>query len=377
MFNRIIGLRSVIAVSVLSAGLIVGASPVGAAFTSIADTTDGFTAFSSSTPWINNLGTVAFGAIPNGTNFQGVYTGDGGPIAAVAQGGIFFSVGNPSINDAGVVAFSGFVSTGGSSVMTNTSSPATTIADSLGAFAGFGKVSIGSSGLVGFLATLDGGAGSGFFADTDGTTVLVQTDATFQSVIPGYGLSDADAGSFYAAHTDGTTKGIYIGDGTTVQTVTDNTGPTFVNFPNRSPMISSDGTVAFLGFLTGGGQAVATGNAGGFAIFADTSGAFDGFASAATNASGSVVFQATLDAGGGGIYHGPTPADKIIGIGDPLFGSTVTNLVFDHALNNQNQIAFWYELASGVQGIAVTEVPEPTTLALLGVFATVWVGRRR
>ncbi len=40
-----------------------------------------------------------------------------------------------------------------------------------------------------------------------------------------------------------------------------------------------------------------------------------------------VVFLADLDDGGKGIFTGPDPiSDKVIAIGDPLFGSTVTQL---------------------------------------------------
>src|SRR5207245_11350529 len=67
------------------------------------------------------------------------------------------------------------------------------------------------------------------------------------------------------------------------------------------------------------------------------------------NNSGTVVFEATLTAGGSGLFSGPDPsADRIIGTGDPLFGSTVTNVDFrGRGLNDAGQVAFLATLGDG------------------------------
>jgi hypothetical protein len=68
----------------------------------------------------------------------------------------------------------------------------------------------------------------------------------------------------------------------------------------------------------------------------------------------------------------PVP-DKVIAIGDPLFGSTVTGFLLDpEGLNDAGQVAFLAQLADGRIAIAradPTEVPEPMPLSLrlLGV----------
>ena len=80
------------------------------------------------------------------------------------------------------------------------------------------------------------------------------------------------------------------------------------------------------------------------------------------------------------MFLGPDPvADKVIAIGDPLFGSTVTELDFDYdALNDHDQIAFAYRLANDQTGVAVVTVPEPgAAAALLLTAAAVVTARRR
>jgi len=91
-----------------------------------------------------------------------------------------------------------------------------------------------------------------------------------------------------------------------------------------------------------------TGNGGPLTVVADTSGAFQsfgfffGFTAPALNNNGEVAFLADLDSGGSGIFVGPDPvADRVIGTGDTLDGSTVSNLRFcDEGLNDSGQLVF-------------------------------------
>lgn len=94
-----------------------------------------------------------------------------------------------------------------------------------------------------------------------------------------------------------------------------------------------------------------------------------------------MTFGAELDGGGYGIFIGSDPVtDKVIATGDPLFGSTVTDLRFG-GLNNSGQIAFLAELTDGTEGIFVaTPVPESSealgTLAL-GALGACYVLKRK
>ncbi len=74
---------------------------------------------------------------------------------------------------------------------------------------------------------------------------------------------------------------------------------------------------------------------------------------------GTVVFQATLDAGGEGIFNGPDPvANRIIGTGDTLGSSTVSTsanslAIGTRAVDGTGQIVFWARLQTGGEGIYV------------------------
>lgn len=89
------------------------------------------------------------------------------------------------------------------------------------------------------------------------------------------------------------------------------------------------------------------------------------------NNAGGIAFAATLG-GVSGIYTGTNPlTDRVIGIGDPLFGSTLTQISFgSDGLNDLGQVGFYYKLANGRSGVALaTPVPEPATLTLASAAA--------
>ena len=73
------------------------------------------------------------------------------------------------------------------------------------------------------------------------------------------------------------------------------------------------------------------------------------------------------------------PLTQVIRQGDPLFGSTVTDLSFsDSGFNDSGQVAFSYQLANGFRGIAVANpVPEPSAVLLLAATGGPLLLRRR
>jgi hypothetical protein len=108
--------------------------------------------------------------------------------------------------------------------------------------------------------------------------------------------------------------------------------------------------------------------AGPLSTIADTLGPYGSFREVSINDGGEVAFYASLAAGGAGIFTGADSiADKVIATGDPLLGSTVSEIAFGRrGLNDNGQIAFWARLANGQQGIFVaTPVPEPNSVTLL------------
>jgi len=77
-----------------------------------------------------------------------------------------------------------------------------------------------------------------------------------------------------------------------------------------------------------------------------------------------VVFQAGLTAGGAGLFKGRDPiGDKIIATGDPLLGSSVTDLLFVRGgLNDAGELAFLAALADGRRVIVrASPIPAPSS----------------
>lgn len=291
----------------------------GGAITTIADGNDFRPNVFGQFPSINNSGTVAFTAQPYDGGV-GIYTGDGGAISTAAfTGGPLLLLWEPSLNDSGVVAFRGMLDNGVHGVYSVSGDVKTTIADNGGEFDGFGDfVSINNSGVVAFRASLDAG-GAGFFIGSGGaTTTIAETGGLFANLL-------------------------------------------------GAPSINDSNAVAFLGELTSGGQAIYSNSGGTSTLITDTLGTFSGLGAPVINNSGSVFFGAVTNAGALEFYVDST---RVIGSGDALDGSTVTNLnYFGDVLSNTGSVAFYAELADGRAGIyvanATAAVPEPSSALLL------------
>ena len=305
--------------------------------TTIADDSDFRSGYFDQFPGINDSGTVAFVAVPY-SGGEGIYTGSGGAISTVAfTGGPFLLLYTPVINTTGTVAFKGMMDDNTRGVYSIAGGTTTTIADSSGTFNTFGDfVSLNDTGTVAFLANLDNSGGSGIYTGSGGTmTTIAQTGGEFSGL-------------------------------------------------TTSPSMNDSGTVAFLANLTAGGSGIFTGSGGATTMIADTSGSFSGLGAPIINNSGSVFFGALLHSGGLELYIDSNP---IIGSGDALDGSTVTNLNYSLGnLNDNGSFVFYAELADGRSGLYVANVvPEPSSfvllaggglLGLLGV-APGFAGRRR
>ncbi len=109
--------------------------------------------------------------------------------------------------------------------------------------------------------------------------------------------------------------------------------------------------------------------AGTFRIYADDTGPYDRFIRPLTTDSGTVVFEAVLDDASTGIFYGPDPAtQKLIKVGETLFGGTVTDLTLYDVIEADDTVYFVYAVdltADGladVIGIASTVIPPPADL---------------
>ncbi len=358
----------------------------GFTFTKIADTNDPFSGglFGSS---INDEGRVAFGAVPDGGRFS-IFTGSGGPVTFIAEESDSFDISStPIINNQGTVVFraqlldEGIVT--GEGIFTGSGGAITTIADTSGIFSDFPDFenpSINDEGMVAFSASLKSGL-NGIFVGDNRTPANVTNTIAEGTGNPFIFLGDNPAinnegfVAFQAFEPSESREGIFIGNNTTPPntattivdsiTIADQIGSPF-NFFGRSNPINDEGTVAFLasvGFVDENFvEGIFTSSGGPITTIADTTGSFLRFdSSPAINNEGTVAFEALAVIGEqpftrqvSGIFTGSDPvADKVIATGDSLLGSTVEDLFFadNKGLNNSGQIAFFATLEDGTSGL--------------------------
>ncbi|MFN8494661.1 MAG: choice-of-anchor tandem repeat NxxGxxAF-containing protein [Caldilineaceae bacterium] len=300
---------------------------------------------------INTGGIVAFKADLR-TGGGGVFAGSGGPITTIANTSSPPSeFGGISINAGGTVAFTGVLTTGNRGVFTGNGGPLTTIV--LGSFLSF--PSINNQGVVAF------GTGNDIFVGSGGPPVTVATDGGAISGIGDPAINTQGTVVFAAGLSEGG-QGIFTSNGGQLTLVVDTNG-LFRAF-QVFPVINSRGTVAFAATRNTGDDGIFTAANGLFATIVDNRGLFRGFDALSINTGGGVAFQALLDAGSEGIFTGPDPvADKVMTIGDPLLGSTVTGLAFSReGLNDMGQLAFRAALADGRQVIVRADPMSKVTI---------------
>jgi hypothetical protein len=337
-------------------------------FTKVADSAeDGFDPFSFECSAINNRGDIAFRtarpARDGGPVIQGIYraNANGKKLTTIAEfggpGHGFDFLGQiPSINDQGQVSFAvsqfserDFVET--QSVMLGSGKKPTTIATTAGDFQRFGfEPSVNNSGVVAFKAQLDN-FDQGLFSGQDGkraniTTHYLSSNSQFSEFGTLSRPSINNLGDIaFEESVDSGGSGIFVTQGGGFETIAEPDPNVNVGRPN----LNDSGTVAFHRFFNDrAGEELVSGDGGPLTVIADTNGPFQsfgfyfGFVPPALNNNGDVAFLAELDTGGSGIFVGPDPVgDRVIGTGDMLDGSTITNLRFcDEGLNDSGQLAF-------------------------------------
>lgn len=363
-------------------------------FTNIADT-DGIFATTTQAAFglgrgqvsLNNSGTVAFSSFLDDGN-NGVFSGNGGPITTIALGiGPIFSrgVGGASINSAGTVAFRGNLASG-EGVFTGSGGPVTAIALSTepGFSNGFNNPVINDAGTVGF-QVYDAAGSASILTRSGGstTTIAAESGPIFNSVGGHLSMNATGTVAFLGGLENGQ-GGFFTGSGGPPTVVT------LGLFSGQAIGVSAINDAGSVTFIPNSGDAVYVRDGFGLRLVADTSGPFSGFGKfSSINNSGKVVFFANLDGGGSGIFTGPDPvADKVIRVGDILFGGPVSRVTMlpdfivedfgNTDINDAGQVAFHYETNSSLQGIAVATptVPEPGVL-LSGFIGVILLAARR
>ncbi len=382
----------------------------GGAVATVADTTSGvFSGFNGFA--IGSGATVVYVGNRGAFAGYGLYSGNGSAaqvtLADLSTATPFASIGALRVNGGDRVAFTGnranFV--GGVYTIAASGGSLTTIAEtSSPIFSTFsGNVpSINGSGRVGFQAGRDAG-GAGLYTGSGGATTTITESPGSPFFVYEDPPEITGSGSLvFRATLRAGGDGIYAGSGGAITTLADSSSPVFSSFGR--PVVNDGGTVAFRAQRDAGGYGVYSVSSAGGAIttIADsTMPAFTGYvftSGIGINTSGTIAFQGTRITGSflDGIYAslaGSASPIALVQTGDLLFGSTVTELrlAVSGFLNDNNQVAFGYTLASGVTGIArvdiartvTTSAPEPGSAVLaclggiLGLLRAGRVGRRR
>lgn len=331
----------------------------------IADTAPGpFNGFNA--PSLNNSGTLAF------FNYRtGIVRSNGTTSTTIAgYDGTFSNYGEPTINTAGTVTYTGDFIDGGMGLFTGNGSTTTTVSNTNASpFSLFGAPVINATGTVGFYASAGGGKGLYIRNGASPVAAIALSGGTFTN-FSDPAINAAGVMGFQAQLSGaGGNTGVYTSDGVTLTPIALSTGTTFRKF-DMAISINDAGILAFSGSLKNFNEGVYTsdgvtlktiGQTGSGSPYSSFS-----FTRPSINTDGLVGFRARLTAGGGdALFVGNgTETVKVVATGDALFGSTVTALMSSTtALNDSNQFAFQYTLATGFTGVALAtiEVASPQT----------------
>lgn len=393
-------------------------------FTKIADSSGILQGFGR--PAINNNGTVAFWTdvdmrvLPPGiprdhsdyNTQQFIMTGNGGLLTTIYDGyeplpGISYGINNISqeldINDEGTVAFKVYansfrIPSSDSGIFAGNGGMITTIYPfwryfSNENFSGLipsnvGTPAINNQGTVVF-------SSRNLFHNENFVNTIISTNPKLDYITIPSGnfnptISDNGTITFNRSFRDGINGStinlsLITSSNGEFTTIADNSG-IFNNF--GKPAINNQGTVAFSALLDTGVSGIFTNNGSKITTIVDSSGPFAEFGDVAIDNKGNLAFHASLDVGGYGIFSGQNPiTDKVIAIGDTLFGSKVKGLGFRReGFNDVDQIAFFAALEDGTEGIyradpdpePLKSVPEPSgVLGFLGMGVLALVKRRK
>lgn len=300
---------------------------------------------------INKSGTVAFAGKKQGVSTFGIYAGNGGSPATIADLGCVEAESCSLVTDindqgtvlfakmpAGATRFSLFTGDGGS---IRPVSGAENVDPEIR--------SINNRGAVTFQRLEPD---QGVYVSRNGVVIPISAGPVFTSASPA--INNRGTVAFINVDLRPAQPAVFsvvTGSGGPLTTVVDTRG-IIDGFGAPSISMMDNGSVGFIAVTDTGGVGIFRGDGTALTTIADTRGAFSGLSVPAFNKHGATAFFATVrNAGPGpsGIFTGPDPiADKVIGIGDQLFGSVVTRLVVSrNSLNDHGEIAFFARLADG------------------------------
>jgi hypothetical protein len=324
----------------------------------------------------NNVGTMAFGTVlPSGETR--IYTGNGGPLGLVVAdnpaAGVKVQEESVSINDGGVVSFMrqslpndirGIYRSDGATIYESAIS---------GPRPSERPTAINNAGQVAFhVPNYRTGVNAILRGDGGSLVEIAATDTNgFGSISP-FATSINSAGTVaFVANVSPLIiyefGGVYSGSGGALTPIDLNPEEDNILPPTD---INNSGNVAFIEVIAPNGR-IKIGNGGPLTQYN-----FPPNISAvrvSMNDSGDVAWT-----GNNTIYVGQNPlTGEVIGVGDPLDGSTVAFLGLPR-INNLGHVGFPARLSNGRMGLYIaTPIPEPATCALFAAAAMAPLLRRR
>ena len=294
---------------------------------------------------------------------MGVFTGDGGKISRVAESASsdFASIdSHPDINTSGTLSFYARLQSGRQGVLLTRNGEEinlTGLGEPLKSLGPLGPT-MNDEGTVAFRANLQSGAAGIFTGSRERIVTIAETGSVY-SAFHGLPVISDKGTVVFRADLQGRGQGIYLARGASHETIVE-TGDRFSDL-GLFPSMNDAGMVAFGATLKAGGAGIFAVINGRTQRLVDKAAPFESFRGVLINRAGLVVFYATPKRGGLGIYSGPDPiADRILSLGDPLFGSAVTEFALNPvSVNEAGQIAIRVGLADKRQAILRID-PVPT-----------------
>lgn len=206
------------------------------------------------------------------------------------------------------------------------------------------------TGTIAFRADLAGG-GSGVFTARDGTLTRIASTHEGFTRFHGLPVIDAEGTVVFRADLGIGREGIYrwrADEDGEARAIAETGG--LLSELGRFPALADDGRITFWAELTGGGAALFSAVGRELTLHLDTRGAYETFRGALPMPSG-LLFYAVPRGGRLGVFTGPDPMrDRVLALGDPLFGATVTDFALNPvSVNARGQAALRVALSDGRQ----------------------------
>lgn len=200
------------------------------------------------------------------------------------------------------------------------------------------------------------GTGAGIYVGPGGIKVINNTSDPQITNYTTASMNDNLLVAFRAFNTSSSKWGIYRGSAVPLF---EDGGSVITNLGLNRPVINNSGTVAFGGRDAFNNFGVFKTDDGVNFTFVGTGAASAGHDRISINNNGAVAFDGALAAGSNEAIFvaGPGPASPVISVGDALDGLTVQSLfIWEEALNDNGQVAFWAFLGDCATGCTTTRI---------------------